>query len=249
MGETAITKFMESVRVDAGSGCWLWSGPRHTLGYAMFCVPGSGKMVMARRWIYSESNGHIRGRKLWRHGCDRLDCVNPSHCRIGNRETDGRSDEDRFWDKVNKAGPTPAHRPELGSCWLWTAAIGKAGGYGSTTASGKTYFSHRRAWAFARGPVPRDLYVLHHCDNRRCVNPEHLFLGTHADNMEDMVRKNRARTGNPSKLTTEAATEILRRVKAGEQQRGLAAEFGVGESTVWRIAHGKRQFAILGVAA
>src|SRR4051812_11259596 len=97
--------------------------------------------------------------------------------------------EDRFWARVQK---TP------GGCWLWTSARGSShdpslygmfdpgDGRGSRGA-------HRISWEIHHGrPVPEDLFVLHTCDTPACVNPQHLFLGTHVDNMRDMVAKGRA---------------------------------------------------------
>lgn len=96
-------------------------------------------------------------------------------------------DKARFWAKVDNNGPTMSHMDT--PCWVWTA--GKfAAGYGAFQMGGKVQKSHRIAWALsnsaALGPC-----ICHHCDNPSCVNPSHLFLGTHIDNMRDMVIKGR----------------------------------------------------------
>lgn len=99
---------------------------------------------------------------------------------------------DRFWSKIDKNGPIPEHRPELGRCWIWVARSW-AHGYGKIKVEGKWIGSHRVAWLLEIGQITDDLFVLHKCDNPACCNPSHLFLGTHEDNMADMVKKGRAR--------------------------------------------------------
>jgi len=79
----------------------------------------------------------------------------------------------RFWERVDKNGPLPANRPELGPCWLWRGSI-LVDGYGQVGRAGKTLKSHRVAWELLRGPVPADLELDHLCRVRACVNVSHL---------------------------------------------------------------------------
>ena len=95
-----------------------------------------------------------------------------------------------FLAKANTAGPLPRHRRKLGRCWLWAGSINNAG-YGRLGPG----YAHRFAWEHFRGPIPDGLSVLHHCDRRHCVNPDHLFIGTAKDNGLDMAAKGRARKG------------------------------------------------------
>src|SRR5689334_12116829 len=89
---------------------------------------------------------------------------------------------DRFWEKV--------HRTE--TCWEWKGSRSKPMGYGRiTTRNGSVELAHRISWMLFRGDIPTGQYVLHHCDNPPCVNPEHLFLGTYSDNNLDMAHKGR----------------------------------------------------------
>lgn len=109
---------------------------------------------------------------------------------------------DRFWEKVDRNGPVPPHRPELGACWVWTRAT-NGGGYGKigSGAGGeaeRTLLAPRVSWDLANGPIPDGLWVLHHCDNPPCVRPDHLFLGTAKDNTRDMIGKGRKVRGDIS---------------------------------------------------
>jgi hypothetical protein len=85
--------------------------------------------------------------------------------------------------------------PEPNSgCWLWTKET--RGGYGYFRMGGEAWRAHRLAWRLFVGPIPKDLFVCHHCDTPPCVNPAHLFVGTHRKNMQDMREKGR---GTPKK--------------------------------------------------
>jgi hypothetical protein len=82
------------------------------------------------------------------------------------------------------------HGDPVFGCWVWSGATNRKG-YGVYIFRGKYVGAHRVAWTLFRGPIPDGLFVLHRCDNPPCLNPDHLFLGTHNDNMIDMVLKGR----------------------------------------------------------
>jgi len=132
-------------------------------------------------------------------------------------------------------------------CWNWKNDLNKDG-YGRITVSGKRYYAHRFSWIVHNGEIPADLYVLHKCDNPRCVNPKHLFLGTQKDNMADKESKGRSNniknlkkiTGskNGASYITEAIVLEIRKLHSeGVNQKDLARQFGIGNATVWAIVH------------
>lgn len=153
-----------------------------------------------------------------------------------------RTAEERFWEKVNRDGPIPEHCPELGPCWVWTAGVFKyRNGYGQFQAGHSRknpvppVYAHRFSWVLHHGPVPAGLWVLHRCDNPPCVRPEHLFLGTQADNAADMARKGRG--------TARITVEIVRAVKdwsaTGMSRQQIADELGITVTIVKSIRAGK----------
>jgi len=152
----------------------------------------------------------------------------------------------RFLAKVNVNGPVPAHRPELGPCHVWTASLTSTG-YGQfftgsrTDGSARMAKAPRVAWELAYGATPAGLWVLHACDNPKCVRIDHLFLGTHDDNIADMIAKGRLvvprgeRSGQ-AKLTEAAVLEIRATYTAGKGLMAISERFGVSKSTILRIA-------------
>lgn len=135
-------------------------------------------------------------------------------------------------------------------CWEWSGTRNEYG-YGTLSVAGKRTLAHRWFWDRLCSPAG-DSHVLHRCDNPPCVNPAHLFLGTHTDNLRDMWAKGRARPGRSvgvahgrAKLTAQQAVEIRRRCAAGEQQRALALEYGVTQTVIGRI-HRREAWAHVG---
>lgn len=109
-----------------------------------------------------------------------------------------KDDRGRFWKKVKKSK----------GCWNWQGAL-QSKGYGSFSVEGKTYLAHRIAYELTFGEIHPQMFVMHKCDNPRCVNPSHLREGTPLDNVTDMWRKGRAYVkGTPKKLTRRLAKQI-----------------------------------------
>lgn len=134
-----------------------------------------------------------------------------------------KSLEEKFWDHVDKNGPVPEHCPELGPCWIWTGKTRKDwGAYGIIEevrdGKAKWYRSHRVSWEIHFGPIPDGKSVLHKCDNSNCPRPDHLFLGTRAENMADKMAKGRYVSGMKGKHQTERHHAAM--IRAGAVRRG-----------------------------
>lgn len=126
----------------------------------------------------------------------------------------------KFWERVEKTE----------SCWLWTKARTKKG-YGLLSVEGKLISAHRLSWMLAHGKLPKTKMVLHRCDVRHCVRPDHLFVGTAKENTDDMMCKGRQRSR--SKFTVEQQQKLHDLWNAGGiTQRELAEIFGVNQSTI-----------------
>lgn len=164
-----------------------------------------------------------------------------------------------FWDRVQKTDPRRV-KAITGKCILWEKAKTPKG-YGVTTRNGKQVYAHRVAAEIAYGSIPEGMMVCHSCDNPSCINPDHLFFGTHKDNMADMRRKGRSAGGDrhkskvkpesvqhgeqvgTSKLTAAQVAEIRSAYTPGKlgglprpnSLMGLAKQYGVSYAAVHKI--------------
>lgn len=143
-----------------------------------------------------------------------------------------------FWRHVKKAD----------GCWIWAGHRNKSG-YGIQCHA----LAHRLAWVFTYGPITDNLCVLHHCDNPPCVNPDHLFLGTQADNLADMDRKGRRRWGivrgeqRPNSVLTDEIVRQIRHMYGPPRGKGvrrkptageIATTYGVSRVLVCEVVNG-----------
>ncbi len=138
--------------------------------------------------------------------------------------------KDRFYKYVDKGA----------GCWEWKGHFAR-NGYGRFTAHpGRSVIASRFSWELEHGVIPDGAIVCHKCDNPKCVRPDHLFLGTNRDNVDDCVRKGRNTKGEmvgTAKLTADAVRGMRERYASGESQRKLALAFGVSQSTVWGVCN------------
>lgn len=152
-------------------------------------------------------------------------------------------DSNTFWESIEK-------NVAEGACWEWTKAKDRRG-YGRLYFQGKTLLAHRLAYSLMNGVLDPGICVCHRCDNPSCCNPSHLFLGTKADNHQDMMSKgrhpsitspgyhSRGESHNQAKLTDAQVLEIVA-LYANEDisQRKLAAMYGVSQRTITKIVLG-----------
>ena len=128
----------------------------------------------------------------------------------------------RFWDKVDVKGPN--------DCWEWQAGLNNSG-YGSFRFNGKIQTAQRASYLLNVGEIPEGMVVRHKCDNRACVNPAHLELGSYSENNQDMVNRDRRQY----KLTIDQVRMIRKRLADGALQKHLAAEYGVSFGLISHI--------------
>lgn len=138
----------------------------------------------------------------------------------------------RFEKFVNKDGE--------GGCHIWTGWI-SANGYGIFTIKRRPVLAHRISQQIYRGPIPDGMFVCHSCDNRKCVNPDHLFVGTQSDNMADKAAKGRVKgeLHSQAKLTEKDIHQIRHLMSSGVRKARISEQFGVHHVTLRDIELGK----------
>lgn len=242
------------------NGCLLWPGAKNASGYGL--ITDNHKGLSAHKVAYELFVGPIAKGLVIRHKCDNKACVNIDHLETGT-QFDNMQDfkkrgkksggyltgpikkktvVERFWDRVKKLD---------NGCWEWTAGstTQRYGLFEAGTAKARVrHMAHRFSYELHKGPIPEGMIVRHKCDNPPCVNPAHLELGTHADNVRDKIARGRSNTGpvvkgsfnGQSKLTEEIVEQILNlRNKIFIKSDELAKMFGTTARNIRRILTGK----------
>jgi hypothetical protein len=123
-------------------------------------------------------------------------------------------------------------------CWLWEGCLNHVG-YGQSSYRSKQMTVHRLSWKVFKGDFDSKLCVLHKCDNRNCINPEHLYLGNQCDNMQDAFdrgRKTTKRENHPrAKVTKELSKEIIQHRKSGMSQQKIGDLYGVSQGVISKV--------------
>lgn len=244
--------------------CWIWLGPASSLGYGSMGV--EGKVVRVHRVSFEIHFGPIPKEMVVMHICDNRICVRPDHLKLGTRAENladcrakGRwhNHVKEKREPVGRRGKTPSPPAERfwpkadiksdKECWNWTGGI-NFHGYGRFFMPGLGRVpAHRMAYLFSTGEIiPDGLVVMHTCDNRRCVNPGHLRLGTVADNNQDRGRKKRGREhrqkgdDNPgTKIKDAELPRIFLLREEGWSQQKIANEFSVSQAQISKILLGQ----------
>lgn len=223
MDPNVIEKFLQYT--EKTDTCWYWKGFTSKRGTPIIRM-GAGVDAMGKKKLIEYSPRQVA---LYLQGydqgifskptCGNKLCVNPEHLMIDN--------ESRFWAKVQKLS-------EPDGCWIWLAGEDKDS-YGKFTVvvNGKqsTIRAHKYSWWLHTGrKIPPRLFLCHSCDNPRCVNPNHLWLGTNRDNTADRCAKGRSAMGEKQgshKLTEVQVLEIRRLSSEGISLPNIAQQFPI----------------------
>ena len=142
-----------------------------------------------------------------------------------------RTAEERFWEKVDKSS----------DCWVWTGALSHLG-YGKFWYRDKVQSAHRVAYQLFIGEIPKGMCICHTCDNRKCVNPKHLWLGTQKENIQDMWakgRKTHVGTDGPGAKLCELDVLLIRELLPNHTQETIAEWFDVSRGAIGCISTGQ----------
>lgn len=128
-------------------------------------------------------------------------------------------------------------------CWIWKC--NKTSRYGVIKVDSKPKLVHRFSYEYFNGPIPNEMYICHHCDTTKCVNPKHLFIGTPKDNCDDKMKKGRhkARKGEEqgnAKLTNNQVREIKQKLREGMKRCDIAMEYNARALQIGKIARGEQ---------
>lgn len=221
------TRFWSQVQVGSDDECWLWTGKIDKSGYGLFNFRFNRNNTHVYAW--KMVNSVPLNRRQLTHICGNKLCCNPKHIFL---YSDPQAIAARFWASVDKRGSD--------ECWEWQGCRNRSG-YGVIAVNGKPVIASRLSYELQHGDIPEGMCVCHKCDNRPCVNPNHLFLGTDADNMADRDRKSRQACGERTNHNVLVESQV-REIKALTDitVRELARRYGVSDATIKNIRIGHR---------
>lgn len=211
--------------------CLLWMGSVNKSGRPQLTFDHrqkeEGKMItiFPHEWLYEKKFGELEVRYL-DNICGELRCINPEH-------QAPRDLERRLLSNLNI---------DANGCWNWQGNF-SPNGYGMLGINGKTHSAHRTSYEFHSGQtIPKGMMVCHRCNNKRCINPDHLYIGTHNDNMRDVAMTDVHKGENNAKaiLTQSQVLEIKTHIRERRiVYRKIAEMYGVSRQAIKDIASGR----------
>lgn len=234
MKTTPLQRLEKNLTEDE-NGCWIPGfGQSGADKHTRFKI--GRRKVRAHRYMYEQKVGPIGDNQRLYHTCDNQKCCNPDHLIL----KDIKSKEEREAEKPSGGRLTPAIERLRNSvtvnengCWISNLGTKMESAYSRVSGKGQRMVGHRLMYETVNGPIPDGLFVCHKCDTPKCVNPDHLFLGTHKDNMRDMHAKGRARGGRKSIDKDEVVTTYKAIIDSSVNK--LAEELGLHYSTVNKV--------------
>jgi DNA-binding CsgD family transcriptional regulator len=228
--------FLNGIEGKVCGHCKVWKPLAEYYKSAAYGEQGLCKKCKQTLSRDPERQPKLRAQKLdwyYRHHAEEL-ARRAKYRKDRAREREVLTDDlqEHFWQKV--------HKGSVDECWEWQGYVGP-NGYGQIGHKRGIMTAHRVSWLIHHGPIPEGMMVLHKCDNRKCVNPDHLYLGTASDNMRDAYTRGRmpdrkGENASAHKLTEAQVLEIRTLWARGEMSRKeLAAKFGISPITVGEI--------------
>jgi hypothetical protein len=241
--------FWSHVDKEAKPGCWLWTASCDNTGHPQFWFHfkwGRSRVLKVTRTLRMQIGPHVPVNTFLLHTCGNKRCVNPGHTEAVPYAQITEAAHAAQWQNFATAEDWlrrgkqrildhSEEDPETG-CWLWLGGKQGIGGYGSSWFGKNRINAHRLSWAVFKNagvPPPKGMVIMHSCDTRACVNPDHLNLSTYKENSADMVAKQRHSYGSksPCSVLNEEIVSAMRKAyipRRGEVRR-LAALFGVSQ--------------------
>lgn len=250
-------RFLSYIEINKNNDCWTWKG---TVTKKFLKFYFKYKSYSAKKFSYELKFNEIPKGFYPVNNCNNNLCVNPDHLELVdhgkmlNRNKQIVDYEEHFWNKVNKT-------TNDNDCWLWTAgqiSRKRKHNYGAFYFENKRIPAHIFSYIMAYGEIPKGLIVRHKCDTALCCNPNHLEIGTHKDNTQDMLKRKRHQFGEnhyskrtpgktlkgskigTSKLTEKQVIDIRNSYKLNEKtDYQLARKYDIDITTVQRILQRK----------
>lgn len=231
--QDTIERFISKVQVDSSTDCWNWISKKNKDGFGTFVF--NGRQTSAIRTSYKLfKTEDIPNNVIIKSFCGNERCVNPDHlCRLDDENHKDQRTYNTFRKYV---------RVLDNGCHEWTASL-NIGGYGQLSVNRRRVTAHRWAYEYHNNvKVPDGVFCCHKCDNPKCVNPEHIFLGTPKENTNDMIAKGRKPLGakiRSAKLNDLSVTVIMEALALGHGQSAIAKYFRVSISLISLVKLGK----------